>query len=255
MPRTATPLHDALGLQRPCLFATVGGGGKTTILFALAKEAAAASASAFSIITTTTKMTIPPDARSLPRLLGADEPFRAAAIDDVRRRGLPAAIVGSAPGDRERILAVSPDWPRRALELPGVDFVGAEADGSAGRPFKAPADHEPVIPQGVHAVAAVVGVQALGRRLDDGAAHRPERIQALADCPPDAEITPELIAQVLAHPQGGRKHVPPDATYVIALANASHDPAGAQAIAAAARARRLNRIIAFDPRQAIAEPL
>lgn len=255
MPATATPLHDALGLQRPCLFATVGGGGKTTILFALAREAAAASDAAFSIITTTTKMTVPPDARELPRLLGTDEPFRAAAIDDVRRRGLRAAIVGSGAGDRERILGVSPGWPRRALDLPGVDFVGVEADGSAGRPFKAPADHEPVIPEAAGAVAAVVGVQALGRRIDDGAAHRPERIQALIGCPPDAEITPELIAEVLAHPNGGRKHVPPESTYVIVLSNATRDPAGARFIAAAARKHGLNRIIAFDARQATAEPL
>lgn len=251
----ATPLHDALGLQRPCLFATVGGGGKTTILFALAREATAADPGTFSIITTTTKMTVPPDARGIPRLLGTDEPFRAAAIDDIRHRGLPAAIVGSGAGDRERILGLSPDWPRRALDLPGVDFVGVEADGSAGRPFKAPADHEPVIPEGVHAVAAVVGIQALGRRLNDGAAHRPERIQALADCPPDAEITPELIAKVLAHPKGGHKHVPPAATYVIALSNASRNPAAARDIATAARKHGLKRIMAFDARRQIAEPL
>lgn len=253
MASTGLPLHEALGLARPCLFATVGGGGKTTILFALAEEAAAASATAFSVITTTTKMTVPPDARRLPLVLGTDEAFRAGALDDVYRRGLPTAISGSGRGDRERVLGVDPDWPRRALDLPGVDFAGVEADGSAGRPFKAPAEHEPVIPAGVDAVAAVVGVQVLGRRLDDGSVHRPERVRALTGCAADAEITPALIAAVLAHEDGGRKGVPEGTAYVAVVSGVVRDMQGALEIAAAARARGLDRVVAFDAKDRIAE--
>ena len=252
------PLHRALGidrrLDRPTLLATVGGGGKTTLLFALAAEAAAdrEAAADLTILTTTTKMTLSPAAAEMPLILGANEASRAAAIDDVYRRGLSAAVVGSGRGDRERIRGVDPAWPRRALNLPGVGLVAVEADGSAGRPFKAPAEHEPVIPDNVDIVAAVVGAQAIGAPLDERRVHRPERVRALLDAcgsnaEPCQEITPDMIAAVLAHPNGGRKHVPDTAEYVVVIANASRHARAAQAIAAACHAAGLTRIIAFDP--------
>ena len=144
-------LHQALGLQRPALAAAVGGGGKTTLLFALAAESAEHG---MTIVTTTTKMTLPPESKQLPLIVGADEASRAAALDDAQRRGLSAAVVGAGRGDRGRILGVQPGWPARALRAPGVGLVAVEADGSAGRPFKAPAEHEPVIPDGVDLVIA-----------------------------------------------------------------------------------------------------
>ncbi len=248
------PLHLALGITRPALLAAVGGGGKTTLLFALADEvrAAAEAADRLTILTTTTKMTLPPAAAQIPLIIGANEASRAAAIDDVSRRALPVAVVGSARGDRERILGVDPAWPQRALELPGVGLVAVEADGSAGRPFKAPADHEPVIPAGVDIVVAVVGAQALGAPLDDRRVHRPERVRALLaaaglSAEPCQELTPDMIAAVLAHPQGGRKHIPDSAEYIVVIANAARHPRAAQAIAAAGHAAGLTRILAYDP--------
>ena len=54
-------LHRALGIERPAVFATVGGGGKTRLLFALAEEAAQSDGDhGLTTLTTTTKMTVPP---------------------------------------------------------------------------------------------------------------------------------------------------------------------------------------------------
>lgn len=247
------PLHDALGLVRPCLFAAVGGGGKTTLLFALAAEAEAAGGRGLSVLTTTTKMTVPAEFQSLPHVLGTNAAFRAGALGDVFRRGLSTAVAGAGSGSRGRVLGVDPAWPRSALGLAGVDFIGVEADGSAGRPFKAPAAHEPVIPDGADSVAAVVGVQALGRRLDAGGVHRPERVRALTGAGEGAEVSPGLIAQVLAHPDGGRKGVPEGAGYSVVVSSAARDMAGARRIAAACRDAGIGRVLAFDSREGIAE--
>ena len=249
------PLHRALGLERPCVFATVGGGGKTTLLFALAAEAGAAGAEGLSVLTTTAKMTVPAEFQSLPHVLGANAAFRAAALEDVSRRGLAAAVVGSGAGSRGRVLGVDPAWPRSALGLAGVQFVGVEADGSAGRPFKAPAAHEPVIPEGVDAVAAVVGVQVLGRRIGGAAVHRPERVRALAGADDGAIVEPGLIARVLAHADGGRKDVPGGAGYAVVISSAARDMPGARRIAAACRDAGIERVLAFDSRAGIAELL
>ena len=199
------PLHEALGITRPAVFATVGGGGKTTVLFALAAEWEAAGGESLTVLTTTTKMTIPREGRTLPLAIGQDAAARAGALDNIRRRGLSSAVVGSGRGDRERVLGVDPAWPRQAVDAGLASLVGVEADGSKGRPFKAPALHEPVLPEGVDIVAAVIGAGVLGRPLDERSVHRPEIVAQVAGAEIGDEITPELAARVLMSPDGGRK--------------------------------------------------
>ena len=241
---TPQPLHDALGIEGKALVATVGGGGKTTLLFALARERAALGG--LAILTTTTKFTILREAREAPLVLAANVAARAAAIDDCIRQGKGAAIVGSGRGERGRVLAVEPDWPCIALQMEGVGLVGVEADGAAGRGFKAPADHEPVLPEGVTHVLAAVSVTVLGKALDGRAVHRPERVIALTDAKEGDPVTPELVAAVLAHPQGGRKGVPPEAEFAVVVTSAARDMEGAQAIAEACREAGVERVVAFD---------
>src|SRR5262245_5826823 len=93
-----------------------------------------------------------------------------------------------------------------------------EADGSRMRPFKAPAAHEPVIPPQTTLVVMVVGADILGKPLDDEHVHRPELVEKLSGARIGSVIMPEVVARVLAHPEGGRKEVPPGAR-VVALIN------------------------------------
>ena len=224
-------LHQALGITRPAVFATVGGGGKTTALFALAAEWAASGGDSLTALTTTTRMTIPAAGRQLPLVLGRDDAFRAGALDDIRSRGLASAVIGAGRGDRERILGVDADWPRRAVDTGLASLVAVEADGSKGRPFKAPAAHEPVLPEGVDVVAAVIGAGVLGRPLDERAVHRPELVAGLARAKIGDEVTPQLAANVLNSPDGGCKGVPPSAEFVVLISSAARNPEAARALA------------------------
>ena len=72
------------------------------MLFALAAEWEAAGGESLTVLTTTTKMTIPREGRTLPLAIGQDDAARAGALDNIRRRGLSSAVVGSGRGDRER---------------------------------------------------------------------------------------------------------------------------------------------------------
>ena len=92
-----------------------------------------------------------------------------------------------------------------------------EADGSRMRPFKAPAAHEPVIPVGTTLVVPVVGADVFGQTLDAESVHRPELVSALSGAPLGAPITPEIVACVLAHPEGGRKGVTPGVRVVVLI--------------------------------------
>ena len=93
-----------------------------------------------------------------------------------------------------------------------------EADGSRQKPLKAPAGHEPAIPGFVHQVLVVAGLSALGKPLTTDWVHRPERFAAITGLEPGDEITPNTLAQLLLHPQGGLKNIPPGAR-VTALLN------------------------------------
>jgi probable selenium-dependent hydroxylase accessory protein YqeC len=62
-----------------------------------------------------------------------------------------------------------------------------------------------------------VGADVFGQTLDDDHVHRPELISALSGAPIGTPITPEIVARVLAHPDGGRKGVPAGARVVVMI--------------------------------------
>jgi molybdenum cofactor cytidylyltransferase len=105
-----------------------------------------------------------------------------------------------------------------------------EADGSRTLPFKAPAAHEPVIPLETTLVLAIVGADIFGRPLVADHVHRPELVAALSGAALGAPVTPEIVARVLAHPEGGRKGTPPGARVCVLINKVASlpDPAPAR---------------------------
>jgi probable selenium-dependent hydroxylase accessory protein YqeC len=263
---TDQPLHEALDIDptMDALIATVGGGGKTTILFALAAEraelpicpATMTSTPKISVLTTTTKFTIPAEAADLPVAFAESPASRATAIEHAWIQEKSAIVVGSGRAERNRVRGVEPDWPRSALTMDIVDFGGVEADGAAGRSFKAPADHEPVLPLGASLVIAVVGVGVLGHTIDDSTVHRPERIRALLKSNlADSLITPQIVARVLSDRNGGRKGVPDNTHFAVVVSSATRDLDGAAAIGQACKESGIPLVVAFDARSGHAERL
>ena len=88
-----------------------------------------------------------------------------------------------------------PPVPISAL-MREFDYVLVEADGSAGRPLKAHAPHEPVIPPEASNVILVVGASGFGRPIRE-AAHRPERYAALAGAGLEDLVSPAMAAAVV----------------------------------------------------------
>jgi molybdenum cofactor cytidylyltransferase len=198
----------------PCL-ALVGAGGKTTALFQLARQYPAA------LVTTTTHL-------ATSQAAWADQHIRVEGPADVPAPGddLPVGVslfTGAESADRlegcdpvslERLHALA-----KSRHLPLL----IEADGARLRPLKAPAAHEPAIPPWVDGVMVVAGLSALGQPLTTDWVHRPDRFTALSGLAPGANITPEAIARVLTHPDGGLKHIP-SAARPAALLNQADTP-------------------------------
>lgn len=164
----------------PGVTAVIGGGGKTTLLRTLGEELAERNR---VLLCTTTKIFPFP---GLPCAMTAEE------LNSLRRehRLLCAGI--SVPGTGK---LTAP--PAAMAELAAwFDYVLVEADGSAQRPFKAHAPHEPVIPAESTQVICVVGASGFGRPVAE-AAHRPELYARLAGVSVEDAVTPETEAAVL----------------------------------------------------------
>ena len=170
---------SALLAIRPGVTAVIGGGGKTTLLSVLGREL---SARGRVVLCTTTKIFPFP---GIPCAKTAEELAHLA--------GERLICTGTEVPDTGKLTVPPVSIAQLAREF---DYVLAEADGSAGRPLKAHAPHEPVIPPEAGNVIVVVGASGFGRPIRE-AAHRPERYAALCGAAQDDPVTPALAAAVL----------------------------------------------------------
>ena len=228
--RRAATLAHALGLAHaPELVAIVGGGGKSSLLFALAD-----SLPGRVVLTTTTRIFTAQMSQAEEACSLADENWRE-RLDAFASSLL---VVGGAEGDRA--VGVPPELPAEMLARPGVDWVVVEADGSRMLPVKAPAAHEPVIPDQTGLLVPVVGIDALSGPIRE-VAHRPERVSTITGLAPEEMLTPEALAALLTSSQGGLKDAP-QAARVAVLINKVESPSEFVA------ARQVARCILREPR-------
>jgi molybdenum cofactor cytidylyltransferase len=205
---------EALEIRKKDIVSLVGAGGKTTIMFALGKEAGEVGLK--TILTTTTKINYPVEHNisvivSDQRDTLVSQVKKALAETNVIVVGKRIeAISGSASA---KLIGLDYDM-LSALGATDADLIVVEADGAAGRAFKAPADHEPVIPLNSTIVIPVVGVDCIGQPLNAEYAHRPEAIAAITGVEIGAIITPEMVAQVFTCGDGYRKGMPPQARWI-----------------------------------------
>lgn len=200
-------LIDLLGVGDRELVSFTGGGGKTTLLLGLGEELAGRGDEV--VITTTTKLGLDQASEAVVCWSDAGAEVRSALQlsspvfvlsdrDDHKVRGF-------GPGSVDRLFS----------EVPSCHIL-VEADGSRGRPLKAPAAHEPVVPSATTLAVVVVGIDAIGRPLSE-AAHRSVRAEALTGRRANDLVDPETAAAVISHPAGGLKGIPDHARVVVAV--------------------------------------
>lgn len=197
---------ENLEIKEGEIVALVGGGGKSTLLRALGELHGRGT-----ILTTTTKM-------------GSDQTGEANLLISPSEKELADALGGNAPvmiWDRvkgEKAFGVDPSLPKDWL--PEATRVIVEADGARRHPAKAPAPYEPVLPQGVTTVIAVIGADAIDRVIEDQC-HRPLRVAAVVNCSPYERLTPKRAAILLLDSNGSRKGLKNGMRFVIAITKVS----------------------------------
>lgn len=168
---------------RPGVTAVIGGGGKTTLLETLGRDLADAGSRV--LLCTTTKIFPFPN---LENRTGGSEETLAAALAEWRLLCAGTPVPGSG-----KLTAPAIPFSRLAAL---ADYVLAEADGSAGRPLKAHAAHEPVVPPEAEQVIWVIGASGFGRPVRE-AVHRPEIFCQITGLGPEEPVTPEAVAVLL----------------------------------------------------------
>ena len=239
-------LHHALRLppDELSVVTLVGAGGKTSTLFRLADEAVAGGR---RVVTTTTTHIFASQAEQAQARLEV-RPDRADAVDwaaleaQLARHGhcliwSPSngrtAEAGGKPTTasptRSKRQGLPPEvvdaLAARAGDL-GISLIAIEGDGSRRRPVKAPAPHEPVIPDCTTHLVPVAGLDGLGLPLDAPYVHRPEQVRALLqEEDASTRLTPGMLSRLLVEPYRREAREEQDTPYV-----SQRPPVGARLI-------------------------
>lgn len=194
MTDNGTPaLAAALGIDGGIVCA-VGAGGKKSLLYALAREAAG------RVGVTATVMML-----RFPRRLGArvmvdDEAVLQQAL---ARPGGAGVHAYACPSEKSgRMAGLSPATVDVIHADGGFDVTLVKADGARMRGIKAPKPGEPVLPGTTSRVLPVISARVIGEALNARTAHRPELVSQVTGAEPEAPLTPQHIARLLASEHG-----------------------------------------------------
>jgi len=195
--RLTTALDLKQNNRKTRMISIVGGGGKTSTLFTLAYELAGEGEKV--LITTTTAMYNP---------TGISNPNIFVLGDHVTAEG--------------KLKGISKEAAERIHTDNEYAYILVEADGSKGRPIKAPAEHEPVIPDTTDILIGVIGMDAFGKEVTEVNVHRPEILSALTN-PVNGIVDEEVLIKLACHPQGLFKNCPASAGKVLLLNKVFND--------------------------------
>ena len=217
---------ESIGASIVCL---TGGGGKTTLLYALGEDAAEADNKV--LCTTTVKMSRHGPMTRLPTAF-EDDP---AALVLPSGGALFSARRSPPGGAPDKVYGYSATEVDALAERGLASWIFVEADGAAGRPIKAPAEHEPVIPTSTAIVIGVIGLSCLSQACTPELVFRTERFTAITGLALGSSITPEAVATLVLHPNGLFKNSP-DTSVRLLFCNQSELPGAVEAGNAIAKA-------------------
>ncbi len=215
-------LAEALGIKTREVISLVGAGGKTTLMFRLAKELLRSGKKV--VTTTTTRILEPPPQETGCLFVDPDEErikdFVWHELEQYHHITLAKERLGSG-----KLKGISPHLVNRLWNLNGIDAIIVEADGAAGRSVKAPRENEPVIPASTTLIVAILGIDGVGKKLDDENVFQPERVSKVTGIRVGESVTDEAMATLMTHPEGIFKGAPPSSR-VAALLNKVDIPDG-----------------------------
>jgi molybdenum cofactor cytidylyltransferase len=199
-------LSKALRIAAGTTIAFTGAGGKSGALRRLAGEA---SPDIPVLLTTTTHLGLEQADLAVSHIVLTEQPDMGRVREELGRTGS-LLVTGRHMEDESRW--TSPGEANLTLLHDLAQQAGAvlviEADGARGKGLKAPADHEPLVPNFTNTLVPVVGASVFGSPLTADWVHRPEVVARVLGEPQEVDLTPERVARLIGSSDGGLKGRP-----------------------------------------------
>jgi len=201
----SSDLASALGLGPKELIAVVGGGGKSSLMFSLAYEL---QRSGHKVITSTTTKVRRTEAALAPCevFTSIESEWRNNLLKGLQRHG--HVFVAQRVIDSGKLKGIRPEAADDLYRDTFADYLVLEADGAAGRPVKTPAEHEPVVPLSATLVIAMIGLEAMGKPLEDKFVFRTDLFEKLTGLCRGERINRGSLAAIFDSPDGLFKGAP-----------------------------------------------
>jgi probable selenium-dependent hydroxylase accessory protein YqeC len=201
-----TSLKHSLGLKKGGVISLVGAGGKTALMFRLAREL---SRQGTAVLTTTTTRIYTPTRKQSPAVIVAECAKAVLKRAETLLKHHRHISAGSLTLHfQDKLKGFPPDIIDDIWQSGIFRWIIVEADGAAGRPVKAPATHEPVIPKCAHWVVGIVGLQAVGKPLTAKWAFRPRLVSQITGLAQGSILTESAIADLFMDENGILKDAP-----------------------------------------------
>lgn len=201
----------------------VGAGGKTTLMFRLAKEISEGGESVLT--TTTTKIMMPAKEKSARVIVSSRLEQVIAEAKDLLKNSFHVTAGREHILPENKLIGFDPDAVRKLWESGLFRWILVEADGAAQRPLKAPAGHEPVIPECSTHVVVVIGLDAVGQPLEEKRVFRSEVYSQVTGVPLGSPVTERSVAEIVLNDNGMMKGSPSAAMRCVFLNKADNENA------------------------------
>lgn len=183
-------------LLRPGITAIVGAGGKSTVL----KKLEEYGRSLPMVVTSTTKMY--GFQGDVYEPIGTKDVAKGLAFCEKQIREKKTAAWFSEMDEKGKWVGLSPSVvSEMAIAHPNW-YIIVEADGAREKWLKAPAPHEPVVPEETVTTIGVLNLQALGLPLTPDKVYQIDQVAAIMKRSPGIVVTPALLARLIGHPHG-----------------------------------------------------
>jgi len=205
-----------IALNRSELITFVGAGGKTTTMFNLARGL---KKNGKSVLVTTTTAIYYPYNENCDRIIVLNKNM-GNIFEEIYYDGI--SVIGNRITEEGKLKGIEPNLIDEIYSKGIFDYILVEGDGAKGKSIKVPADHEPVIPKLSTTVIAVIGLDAVGRSINEDNVHRVEQFCQITKKKIEDIITEEDLALISVSEKGIFKFAPQKSKKLLLLNKAAN---------------------------------
>ena len=191
-----------MDLENKDLICFIGAGGKTTTMFQLAKELRDIGKKI--LITTTTAIYFPSERDC--DTINICESKNLEDLYNIKGGGI--TVIGKRVLSEGKLKGCDKEFVDEIYKRNIFDYVLVEGDGAKKKAIKAPAFYEPIIPECTTKTIGMIGLDVLGKPINEEIVHRSELFCKITDSKMNAIIDEGLLVQLITSQNGLFKDMP-----------------------------------------------